>query len=969
FIDKLYHQFNREPPTTTWSKATIARNKLLELQQQSKPNPGKPDLSLVSSFFSKPRFSNEAFTIKHYACDVTYESEGFLEKNRDTVPDEIMELLRKSSFPLISELVDVSALDQQKPPGGPSAPSSSTTASSTSHTLTGTLTGSAPKFSRLASVRAMFEGNGDPATTSTTGTGGKPTAAELHSGTTGKAPGAHPRKQAPTLAMVFKHSLNQLMDTLAATDMHYIRCVKPNSAKEAWGFEPDLVLNQLRSCGVIETIRISKAGYPSRMPIRAFNERYEILIPEDERVLVRGQRQKDPPGPAEECAARAQRHQSVIIDGTAWTRFNTRKSVFTDQSEDGADAGVKSKDTVPRDAEDPVTSPSAPTSPEVSQDERDLCVQIVERTIKDKDKYQIGISKIFFRAGQWAVLEQLRTELLTKSVVVLQKYIRSYQARRKLEEYRKAVILIQEWYRRHRICKQILNLGRQRIAVRQIEHAWLGFAQRRRYLAARQAFIKMQAVTKGVLDRRVFNERRAKFEAERLRRIEEMKEEERRMLEVQKAAEEAERQEELEKAAIEEEKKKKEKEELEKIERRAIEAATPEMAADTTGSNTKERPVDTGGGSEYVQDTRTGQDSHNKDERARVAKAEAREIMASVVDALKRQAEANMSTVMPMPSHPEKLPSPVSMRTVAESPVKEPPPPPDDLPAQEITSDSGNSRTSREQSSRPKQRVVFAEGHMEYLHAMQVEEDERNRKKLVQQQRIQASQERRELERRAAEAEAELEELLKLKELRRNGSIEMLSSQRPLWEHDKTLAAGDQKFTPRKSNISASRLRQPSSGRSGILEETAPIPRSYTEGKIKLPSIVRFSMVEESSTALSRIPSPPSHVANRRRVMEEARQNLLRAGASPTRDEFGVPSSMDSRLMSGLVHGGDKNGLYRDRSQSDLARLSTSSLLAPKTSLTKQRPKDQGLDHGWDTRAPKRYSLRPPAQGDGSSPK
>ena len=42
--------------------------------------------------FKKPRFGNSAFTIAHYALDVTYEAEGFLEKNRDTVPDEHMNL-------------------------------------------------------------------------------------------------------------------------------------------------------------------------------------------------------------------------------------------------------------------------------------------------------------------------------------------------------------------------------------------------------------------------------------------------------------------------------------------------------------------------------------------------------------------------------------------------------------------------------------------------------------------------------------------------------------------------------------------------------------------------------------------------------------------------------------------------------------------------------------------------------------
>ena len=46
--------------------------------------------------FDKPRMSNMAFSIYHFADKVTYQADGFLEKNRDTVLEEQINILKAS---------------------------------------------------------------------------------------------------------------------------------------------------------------------------------------------------------------------------------------------------------------------------------------------------------------------------------------------------------------------------------------------------------------------------------------------------------------------------------------------------------------------------------------------------------------------------------------------------------------------------------------------------------------------------------------------------------------------------------------------------------------------------------------------------------------------------------------------------------------------------------------------------------
>jgi myosin-5 len=194
--------------------------------------------------FKKPRFGQSAFTIAHYAHDVTYEVEGFLEKNRDTVPEEQMNLLAGTKNPFLREVLDA-ALAASKPPESPNPDSSAPSSDS----------GGSRRQSLIP----------DPGRSSLVG----------GASTGGGKRGGSVRK--PTQASIFKSSLSNLMDTLSITNVHYIRCIKPNEQKEAWRFTAQQVLAQLRACGVLETIRISCAGYPTRWTYEEFAERCVVL--------------------------------------------------------------------------------------------------------------------------------------------------------------------------------------------------------------------------------------------------------------------------------------------------------------------------------------------------------------------------------------------------------------------------------------------------------------------------------------------------------------------------------------------------------------------------------------------------------------------------------------------------------------------------------------------------------------------
>ncbi|KAI8093452.1 P-loop containing nucleoside triphosphate hydrolase protein [Halteromyces radiatus] len=311
-------------------------------------------------YFKKPRFSNSSFTVVHYAHDVQYEAEGFMDKNKDTVPDEHLALLQGAEFNFLVDMLQ----ENNSSNSGSDSPTNS------------------PK--RLSLVKK------------------------------------------PTLGSIFKLSLISLMDTIGQTNVHYIRCIKPNEAKAAWQFEPNMVLAQLRACGVLETIRISCSGYPTRWTFSDFVDRYYVLVPSDQ-----------------------------------WRPRN-------------------------------------------KADERKLCGAILDTHVTSPDRYQIGLTKIFFRAGQLAYMEKLRTDRWSEVAILLQKNMRRYMARLKYKQTLGFILKLQQVARKKH-GRALLHQLRQDKAATVIQSYWRMYVVRKAFLERRAFIIKLQTAVRSVMAKKHFS--------------------------------------------------------------------------------------------------------------------------------------------------------------------------------------------------------------------------------------------------------------------------------------------------------------------------------------------------------------------------------------------------------------------------------------------------------------------------------
>ncbi|EQC26484.1 hypothetical protein SDRG_15662 [Saprolegnia diclina VS20] len=159
--------------------------------------------------------ANHIFAIQHYAGWVAYETYGFCEKNKDTLHSELTLLIKHSGNAFLRKLV------KDETP--------------------------APVVAKNKQRHGGLLKKGAAAKTSV---------------------GTH-----------FRTQLRSLMSTIQSTSCSYVRCLKPNDKNTKGLFNAQRICDQLKAGGVLEAVRVNRAGYPVRITHAQFIKRYRSLGP------------------------------------------------------------------------------------------------------------------------------------------------------------------------------------------------------------------------------------------------------------------------------------------------------------------------------------------------------------------------------------------------------------------------------------------------------------------------------------------------------------------------------------------------------------------------------------------------------------------------------------------------------------------------------------------------------------------
>ncbi|NXC40787.1 MYO7A protein, partial [Penelope pileata] len=347
------------------------------------------------------------FGINHFAGIVYYETKGFLEKNRDTLHGDIIQLVHSSKNKFIKQIFQADV-----------------------------------------------------------------------------AMGAETRKRSPTLSSQFKRSLELLMRTLSVCQPFFVRCIKPNEYKKPMLFDRELCVRQLRYSGMMETIRIRRAGYPIRYTFVEFVDRYRVLMPGVKPAYKQG----DLRGTCQRIA------EAVLGKDDDWQIGKTK--IFL-------------------------------------KDHHDMLLEIErDKAITDK---VILIQKVVRGFKDRSNFLKVRN-----SVLMIQRYWRGHNCRKNYGAMRIGFLRLQALYRSRKLHRQY-HMARRRII--EFQARCRGYLVRRAFRHRLWAVLTVQAYARGMIARRLYKRLRGEYhrrlEAEKLRLAEE--ERLRKEMSAKKAKEEAEK--------------------------------------------------------------------------------------------------------------------------------------------------------------------------------------------------------------------------------------------------------------------------------------------------------------------------------------------------------------------------------------------------------------------------------------------
>ncbi|KAK3099019.1 hypothetical protein FSP39_025327 [Pinctada imbricata] len=202
----------------------------------------------VANVYNKP-----VFTVKHYAEQVQYDANGFLERNRDTLSADLVGCLLNSNNEFIKDLFTASM------------------------SPTGTISDFASKCSSRPKLPTIWPSTIEAHSLRESLSRKASTRIKRRRDLSGDSRTSIAGNSSPTVTRHFKRSLTDLMTKLSQAQPLFVRCIKSNQHLAANKFDSELVRRQLLCNGLMEIAELRRDGYPIRIKYEDFVERYRDI--------------------------------------------------------------------------------------------------------------------------------------------------------------------------------------------------------------------------------------------------------------------------------------------------------------------------------------------------------------------------------------------------------------------------------------------------------------------------------------------------------------------------------------------------------------------------------------------------------------------------------------------------------------------------------------------------------------------